>query len=93
MLANALFSADLVSKEAAENALESYVEVRGPLGKMPVAAYQTYRRSLRAGLCGLNACACCADDDVQDCVGIKLLLLLLPLLLPLLLLLLLLHRR
>jgi hypothetical protein len=29
MLANALFSADLVSKEAAESALESYAEVRG----------------------------------------------------------------
>jgi hypothetical protein len=27
MLANALFSAELVSKEAAESALESYVEV------------------------------------------------------------------
>jgi hypothetical protein len=33
MLANALFSADLVSKEAAENALESYVEVSGLLGQ------------------------------------------------------------
>lgn len=37
MLANALFSADLVSKEAAESALESYAEVRQPHGVLGVS--------------------------------------------------------